>query len=280
MRVIILQSTWLSAKRRRELRAAVVASLEAEGHEVVDTIAIERAQENMEQQTLEEVWNALQKIAAADAVYCMDGWNTDLECRIVYEACLLLRKKLLNAGGCYQFTLEQVAPSLARKAFPGMDELKTLEDYEEFFTRLMKECCPNLFWEYMKERPVMQIVAAVIEEASETLRRAGKLRGRCEICGAALADGDYGIYREDIEVHDAASGERFYFGGRIHLRCMEHLDSPCPSHTRRKDYLSFEDLTSLVWLVPPCKRGHPIARRHLITAMRNCIAGMERGENS
>ena len=275
MRVMISQP---SKGTSAEERARVLDALGKEGHEVVGTITVKAVQEDAEQ-TLGELEKALQAISTVDAVYFMEGWDTDKGCRVGYEACVLFGKMPMNATVSYLSDQDKAASSIAQKAFPGLDELKTLEDYEAFFTTLMKECFPSLFWEYMKGRPIMQMVAAVIDEAAYTLKRAGKLDGRCEICGAVIGDDNCGIiYREQIQVNDAASGERFSIQGAAHLRCRKHTVPPYPSYVSQKEHLSFEDLTYLAWLDVYVKRK-PAIKRYLIAAMKNCIAGLEKEEN-
>ncbi len=96
MRVMISQPmNGLSAEEIRERRAAVVARLEAEGHEVVDTVFTETSPEG-DNQALWYLGKSLQAIAGVDAVYFMDGWDKARGCRIEYEACVLYGIRTLN----------------------------------------------------------------------------------------------------------------------------------------------------------------------------------------
>ncbi len=97
MRVMISQPMkGLSAEEIRERRATVVAKLEDEGHEVVDTVFTDTPPENGNQ----ALWclrKALQVMSTVDAVYFMEGWEKARGCRIEYEACILYGIRALNA---------------------------------------------------------------------------------------------------------------------------------------------------------------------------------------
>jgi len=160
------------------------------------------------------------------------------------------------------------------KSCCDMEGLKSLKDYEDYFTKLVKECTPDLFWEHMKGRPIMQIVAAALIEAIDTLRQHGKIQGRCEICGAVIDDTNLAcIWRERVRVKDAASGENFTLDGILHIRCKEHYEQNLPREIER-EHLTFTDLTHLAWFVEYSNRQG--AKKHLIAAMKNCIAGLEK----
>lgn len=104
MRVMISQPMkGLSAEEIRERRAAVVARLEAEGHEVVDTVFTETPPEE-DNQALWYVGKSLQAIAGVDAVYFMEGWDKARGCRIEYEACVLYGIYAMN------ISLDQIVP--------------------------------------------------------------------------------------------------------------------------------------------------------------------------
>ncbi|MGE9984855.1 hypothetical protein [Desulfovibrio sp. SGI.169] len=161
---------------------------------------------------------------------------------------------------------------------PSMGELRTLEDYETFFRKLVRECAPNVFWETMKGRPIMEVVANLIDESAEILKREGRHQGRCEICGTPIDDTNYGnVCREIISVDDRESGEHFGFSGVLHLRCREHYE-PGLKFEVRKEHLGFDDLTHLLCYYEYLKRNpHKTrVRQHLIAAMKNCIAGLEK----
>lgn len=97
MRVAISQPMkGLSAEEIRKQRAVVVASLEAEGHEVVDTVFTGTPPESGSQ-ALWHLGKALQTLSTVDAVYFMDGWDQARGCRIEYEACVFYGKTAMNA---------------------------------------------------------------------------------------------------------------------------------------------------------------------------------------
>lgn len=96
MRVMISQPMkGLSAGQIREKRAAVVAALEAEGHEVVDTVFTETPPENGNQ-ALWCLGKALQAMSTVDAVYFMDGYENARGCMIEYVACRYYGIKIAN----------------------------------------------------------------------------------------------------------------------------------------------------------------------------------------
>ncbi len=98
MRVMISQPMkGLSAEEIRERRVAVVAKLEADGHEVVDTLLTDTPPENGSQ-ALWYLGKALQAIAGVDAVYFMEGWEKARGCRIEYEACVAYGVTIINKG--------------------------------------------------------------------------------------------------------------------------------------------------------------------------------------
>lgn len=82
MRVMISQSMkGLSTEEIRERRTAVVAKLEADGHEIVDTVFTDTPPEGAEL-ALWYLGKALQAMSAVDAVYFMEGWENARGCRI------------------------------------------------------------------------------------------------------------------------------------------------------------------------------------------------------
>lgn len=275
MRVMISQPMrGLSADQIRENRAAVVAALEAEGHEVVDTVFTETPPENGNQ-ALWCLGKALQVMSTVDAVYFMDGWERARGCRVEYEACRRYPLGILNVNPL-ELAHENYR-AIGQKSFVGMADLKTVEDYEAFFTDLVKDNYPSIFWEHMKDRPIMEIVAALLDQASITLREnTGILESRCEVCGKLLTDAMYGgTYREDIEIEDPETGDKFSITGNIvHNRCLEHRTDLKKLYGIKKQYMSFEDLTQLVFYAKRVDREH--VRKYLIAAMKNCIAGLEK----
>lgn len=114
MRVMISQPmNGLSAEEIRERRAAVVARLEAEGHEVVDTVFTETPPEG-DNQALWYLGKSLQAIAGVDAVYFMDGWDKARGCRIEYEACVtygvaIKNRESVNAQAEKSGTMDVIA---------------------------------------------------------------------------------------------------------------------------------------------------------------------------
>lgn len=279
MRVMISQPmNGLSAEEIRERRATVVARLEADGHEVVDTVFTETPPEG-DNQALWYLGKSLQAIAGVDAVYFMEGWDKARGCLVEYEACRRYPVGILNVDPLGMARAHYKA--IGNKSFAGMDELETVEDYEVFFTKLIKACCPVVFWEQMKGRPIMEMVAAIIDEAMSALKMySGLMDSRCEICGKSLENGMFGAgFREEISIDDPETGSRFRINGIFHGRCLEHRADLEKIYTVKKQHLSFEDLTQLVFYAKVAKRKKE-AREYLIAAMKNCIAGLEKMDES
>lgn len=275
MRVMISQPMkGLSVEEIRERRAAVVAKLEADGHEVVDTVFTDTPPENSSQ-ALWYLGKAIQAMSTVDAVYFMEGWDKARGCFVEYEVCRRYSLGILNVDPL-EIAREHYK-AIGNKSFAGMDELETLDDYKDFFIKLIKECCPSVFWEQMKDRPIMEMVAAIIDEATSTLKMySGLMDSRCEICGKSLENGMFGAgFREQILIDDPETGSHFCIGGIAHYRCLEHRADLEKIYTLEKQNLSFEDLTQLIPYAKVAKRKKD-AREYLIAAMKNCIAGLEK----
>lgn len=96
MRVMISQPTEGTGEEQARARAKVIAELEVQGHEIWGESGRVSAPSGVNQ----ELWHlgrVLQDMAAADAVYFMDGWAQDKACRLEYEACALFGIRPQNA---------------------------------------------------------------------------------------------------------------------------------------------------------------------------------------
>jgi hypothetical protein len=76
-------------------RAAVVAELTAQGHEIVDSFVAEETPTG--NAALDCLGKSFQIIAQSDAVYFMDGWEAARGCWMEFEACKRYGVKTLNA---------------------------------------------------------------------------------------------------------------------------------------------------------------------------------------
>ncbi|MCL2556917.1 MAG: DUF4406 domain-containing protein [Treponema sp.] len=74
----------------REERAALKATLEAEGHEVIDSVlpsAPNDGGETPEKSALRCLSASLAMLCEADLAYFMDGWENARGCRIEHDCC-------------------------------------------------------------------------------------------------------------------------------------------------------------------------------------------------
>lgn len=84
MRVMVIQSTQgLSAEEARERRAAAVAKLKADGHQVVGIDFL-----TGDNRPLWHLRRVLKAISAVDIAYFMAGWENDSICRQEYQMCI------------------------------------------------------------------------------------------------------------------------------------------------------------------------------------------------
>lgn len=154
MRVMISQPmNGLTAEQIREKRAEVVATLEAEGHEIVDTVFTETPPENGNQ-ALWYLGKAFQAISIVDAVYFMDGWELARGCRLEYEAAAAYGIRTINAEWRELKSTFSVAQTL-HECFP--DEMKFGESVEEVANRMSRYCremCNRNgeYWKMVKSR--------------------------------------------------------------------------------------------------------------------------------
>ena len=127
----------LSKEEIRERRAAVIAKLEGQGHEVVDTIFIDTPPDNSAQ-ALWHLGKSLLVLPTVDAVYFMDGWDRARECRIEYEACTMYGKKPLNA----EWRELKKTFSLERTLFECFPDqmLDPRESVEQVANRIIRFC--------------------------------------------------------------------------------------------------------------------------------------------
>lgn len=96
MRVMISQPAEGTGEEQVRARAKVIAELEGEGHEVWGEPYQQVPTPNGVNEELWHLGRVLQDMAAADAVYFMDGWEEDRRCRLEYEACKLYGKISMN----------------------------------------------------------------------------------------------------------------------------------------------------------------------------------------
>ena len=100
MRVMISQPTQgMSEEEMAKARMEVVSMLDEQGHEVWGE---EISRDNILSGVNQDLWQLgrrLQAMAEADAVYFMDDWEKDRECRLEYEACRLYGKIPMNNKG-------------------------------------------------------------------------------------------------------------------------------------------------------------------------------------
>ena len=87
MKVIISQPMkGKSEEQVRAERADLVKKLEAEGHEVIDTVFPDFTNEG--NVPLKYLAKSLEAIADVDAVYFMPRWETARGCRIEHQCCV------------------------------------------------------------------------------------------------------------------------------------------------------------------------------------------------
>lgn len=96
MRVMISQPIEGTVEEQARAKAKVIAELEAEGHEVWGKLPQRLSTPNGVNEELWQLGRRLQDMAAADAVYFMDGWEKDRRCRLEYETCKLYGKISMN----------------------------------------------------------------------------------------------------------------------------------------------------------------------------------------
>ena len=94
MKIMISQPmSGLTEKQIREKAGIIIKGIEAEGHEVIDTIFTEEAPENIDE-AIYFLAKSIEAIGKVDAVFFMKGWEKARGCKIEHQVATEYGKKL------------------------------------------------------------------------------------------------------------------------------------------------------------------------------------------